>query len=247
MAHFVPCKKCGSSRTPACRVYEDGHMFCFSCRTYWPAPMSITNIKNKMNDNYKLDVATLDIDTSNFTHVIPPLPRQWLNKYGITDAEINHFQIYWNPQTHSLGFPVFDSGTLVFTNERYFGPDPNQPKYKAHGPKDRYFRVVGNKNTPESCILVEDMVSAIKVGRFATCLPLWGVNLPDKALKWLSGRFKHVRVWLDMNKASTAIGMAAKLSQVIPDVRTIITELDPKEYTNTQLINLLKQYKVLGG
>lgn len=44
-----------------------------------------------------------------------------------------------------------------------------------------------------------------------------------------------------MDKAVQSVGEAAKASQYIPDCRSIITELDPKEYSMSQLKHILTE------
>jgi hypothetical protein len=55
--------------------------------------------------------------------------------------------------------------------------------------------------------------------------------MPENMVKWALGRFKKARVWLDMDKAVESVQTASRLSQFVRDSRSIITELDPKEYS----------------
>ena len=193
---------------------------------------------NNNNDN-------LAIDCSVLTAEIPDQPLNWLRKYGITDVEIRHYGIAWNPQTESLAFPVRRGGQVVLINERYFGKDPLHSKYRLYGHKALNRTFFNNPNTPNSLVLVEDFISAVKVARFASCIPLFGSTISADAVKWAVGSFTKLRIWLDRDKASESLKEASKLSQWIPDTRTVVSELDPKEYSNTELINILKKAKVL--
>jgi len=195
------------------------------------------------NNNKNGNVASVDSDS--FTYVIPPLAVKWLRKYGITDNEIIHYGILWNARTDSLVFAIRDEHGIILTNERYFGTNPNHPKYITQGNKTTNTCYFINKNTPKSLVLVEDFISAIKVARFANCLPLLGSQIPSNALKWAVERFKCLRVWLDMDKAVESLQQASRASQWVSNTRSIITELDPKEYGNNNLIMILKQYGVL--
>ncbi len=240
-----PCPRCGSRDNLG--VWEDGHKWCFGCGYHESSPASIANLKKRVtqmeNNNNNGNVAA--IDSSTFTTVIPTKAMGWLKKYGLTDAEIIHYGILWNERKDSLVFCIRDEFGITLTNERYFGTNPDHPKYITNGHKNTNTVYLLNKQTPNSLVMVEDFVSAIKVARFANCLPLFGNTIPDSALKWAVERFKCLRVWLDMDKASESLGQAARASQWVTNTRSIITELDPKEYGNNQLILILKEYKVL--
>lgn len=180
------------------------------------------------------------LNRPDFSPIIPARPLGWLRKYGITDREITHFGIAWNSTDESLVFPVRNaSGQLVLTNERYFGSDPKQPKYRTYGHKNDQHLILLHPINTDTVVVVEDFISAIKVGRQVSSLALFGATMPGNALKWAVERFKHIRVWLDMDKASQSVLEASKCSQYIEDSRSIITDLDPKEYTNDQISKLL--------
>lgn len=241
-SHHEPCPRCGSRDNLG--VWEDGHKFCFGCKYYVPAPETLDQLKRKtMENNKNNDLVTL-IDSGNFTPAIPERALTWLKKYGITTLEVKHYNLLWDEKNKSLVFPLFDGGNIILTNSRYFGSDPKHPKYVTNGHKNRNTIYIRSKLTPNTLVLVEDFVSALKVARFASCLPLFGSTVSAEAVKWASGRFKQLRIWLDMNKASQSLQEASKLSQYVPDTRVILTTLDPKEYTNNQLHDILASHGV---
>jgi hypothetical protein len=243
-SHHEPCPKCGSRDNLG--VWDDGHKFCFGCRYWEPSPDTLESLGKKvqgMENNY--NVASSGIDTSGFTHSIPSKPLAWLRKYGISDSEIAHFGICWNAPKDTLVFPVHEGETIVLTNERYFGSDPKHPKYVTYGHKNRKHLFITHPSNKDCLVLVEDAISAIKVARYCSSLPLFGATLPDNALYWASEHFKSIRVWLDMDKASQSLLEAAKASQFIPDSRSIITSLDPKEYSMNELKSILLEYNCI--
>jgi hypothetical protein len=242
-SHHEPCPKCGSKDNLG--VWMDGHKYCFGCRYYEASPESIENLKRKITMENNNKNANDSIDSSCFSSTIPREPLLWLRKYGLSDTELLHYGILWNTATQSIVFPVRRDGEIVFTNERYFGNNPHHPRYISHGNKRNALFCINNKSTPKTIIVVEDYVSAIKVGRFATALPLLGCQIAEGSLKWLSERCNKLRVWLDRDKASESLREAAKASQYIRDCRSIITELDPKEYSNNYILKTLREYGVL--
>lgn len=181
------------------------------------------------------------LDTSDFHPVIPDEALNWLKKYGVSENEIKHYDLCWNRESSSLVFPIYNQEKkLIYYQERYFGPNKDKPKYITRGSKTQQLAFITNKNFPESIVLVEDFISAIKVGRYCSASPLLGSNINAKAVKWLSEHFRRVRVWLDIDKAAESLKEASKL--IIKDVRVVLTKLDPKEYTTQEIINILEGY-----
>lgn len=246
-----PCPSCPSS--DAYTVYEDGHGYCFSCHYRTPGENNVEYLKKRWEswsmkllsfkgrcEEMATDIQEVDpysFNINNYSSVLDKKAIQWLKKYGITDTEIRGFKFLWNHKTHSLVFPFYDeSGKIAFTNERYFGPNKDFPKYITHGNKSAYIHwFCPNRNSPSErpdvALLVEDVISAIKVGRHYACMPLFGSSIPAGVPKTLYNRFKIARVWLDMDKAGTSLIEASKLSQW-GSARSIITPYDPKEYGN---------------
>ena len=89
-------------------------------------------------------------------------------------------------------------------------------------------------------MVVEDVVSAIKVGRVATGLPLFGNSLPPEWMARIARlRPESVRIWLDSNMVQKARKTAIKMNKIYP-CRTIETELDPKCYSTEEIMEYLK-------
>lgn len=233
-----PCPKCLSRDNLG--VYDDGHSFCFGCGLFMPAPKTIEALKQKLEIRDQQNVGS----TLAFRFVpdfeIPVPALQWLRKYGITDHEIKHYGICWNQDTQSLVFPMYGSDKqLLYYQERYFGADKKFPKYMTYGNKRQQIAYIRNRDYERCIILVEDFVSAIKVGRVCSAAPLLGSNISAEILLWLATNYKRVRVWLDFDKASHAVSEAAKCSTVVADSGTIITQLDPKEYSTNEITRLV--------
>lgn len=232
------CPRCGSRDNLG--VWSDGHRWCFGCHYYEASPESIENLKRRM-EHFVENNDTPYLDTSGFHPVIPDEALNWLRKYGVSDNEIKHYELCWNLKTSSLVFPVYDKDNkLIYYQERYFGPEKDKPKYITRGSKTQQLAFISNRNFNGTIVLVEDFVSAIKVGRYCSASPLLGSNINGKAVKWLADQFKRVRVWLDIDKATESLVEASKLP--IKDVRVVLTQLDPKEYTTQEIINILERY-----
>lgn len=94
-------------------------------------------------------------------------------------------------------------------------------------------------NNPECLIIVEDVISAIKLGRVVTSTPLLGATMPQEWKLQLSGGFKKYFIWLDKDKQKESVRMAMRCSQVWGNCGVISTELDPKCYNNRELQQIL--------
>jgi hypothetical protein len=208
-----------------------------------PSKKTIEALKEKLKYEEATDNAGADIPLPDcISSDLPLRVKAWLRKYGISDNEISHFQFGWNPQTESLVFPIWNAEKtkLFFRQERYFGNKVGVPKYITYGEKKDRLGIIRNNLTPGTIILVEDFISAIKVARLCTSAPLLGSSIPAEALRSLSERFKIVRVWLDMDKATKSLQEASRAFGLFPSVGTILTKYDPKEYTTEEI----KQYLI---
>jgi hypothetical protein len=172
----------------------------------------------------------------------------WLMKYGILPDEISTFGIGWSDQYQRLILPVFQGERLVYWQGRTFKPiTKNNPKYlniRQSGAKNVFFRrfsaftKVSTNNCSDmvSLCIVEDILSAIKVGRYVDSLALLGSYLPKSITGIIKNKYQKVILWLDKDKYKTAIKEARKINELtgIP-VKVICTEKDPKEISNEQL------------
>lgn len=91
---------------------------------------------------------------------------------------------------------------------------------------------------PCSCLgghltIVEDTLSAIKCGRVATAVALFGSSIQNDKLARLVIPFKSISVWLDGNKYSSAHSIGNRASLLGKRVQVICTDADPK-YCNVE-------------
>lgn len=89
-------------------------------------------------------------------------------------------------------------------------------------------------------MVVEDVVSAIKIGRVATGLPLFGNSLSPGWMALIARlRPERVYIWLDSDMVQKARKTAMKMNKLVP-CRTIETELDPKCYSTEEIMEYVK-------
>jgi hypothetical protein len=214
----IPCPKCGSRDN--CGEYDD-HYWCFGCRYYKPKQDLKTlreRIMTTKSQEFKEDEYYLDT-----TYDIPKEPLSWLLSYGLTLQEIQDSNITWCPEHNYL--VLLNLGT--YWQARCFGN--SKTKYMSKGTKPLTFYGFADK-----LICVEDIVSAIKLARLAPdycAMPLLGCSMSEEFIQRLSGKFKEVIIWLDRDKAKESLKLSRDLRQRGFECRSIISSLDPKEYT----------------
>jgi len=221
----IPCPSCGSKDNLA--EYVD-HYYCFGCG-HWKAKNDLSSIRLRLSPSASEDSSSVELDVDNN---IPMEPMKWLLSYGITKADVDQYHIGWNHDRQLL--------ILVNTPDYYQGRNfgNNGPKYISKGKKP--LLIYGHSDT---IVCVEDVISAVKVvksngGVCAT--PLLGSTIPLELTETILERFKKVLVWLDRDKAVEAVKQARNLKQKGIDVDVIITEKDPKEYTQGEINQWLK-------
>ena len=236
-AGHVPCPKCreyGRDRSGNnMYVYEDGHSYCFSC-----------GFKQRPSLERQLHVVEADKPTTmglpqDAGKTIPSMALTWLAKYGILQQEIIDFDVMWSDSLNWLIFPVFGDEhkeTLLTFQARNFGN--HGKKYYTRGSVGailNYYDQKGSRQPEDTLIIVEDMVSAIKISRQFVVMPLLGSFLStDRALR-LNRFFDKLVFWLDYDKAESAMKQALRMKVYAFKTSVIITREDPKAYSDEEI------------
>jgi DNA primase len=169
---------------------------------------------------------------------IPAPQMRWLLQYHLTLEQIKKHQIQWSASEKRLIFPVrTGSGKYLGWVGRDFSGEPNRPKWKAVGPLHSEIVRIGSAGGKWRLVVVEDIVSAIRVSAITHAVPLFGTHMNQAVFSRLCQIADTVTVWLDEDRASEGLALALKISKWVP-ANVVITPLDPKEYTN----DVLKQY-----
>lgn len=219
----IACPKCGSRDNRA--VYPD-HEYCFGCHDY-----KALGFRRQV----KRPVEPLDSPFLPSKRLVKGLPSpnlEWLLKYDLKPSERNLF--LYDPVTRRHVYPVYDSrGTMIFADAR--SVDGTQPKNLTYG-GEKPLHVIGDKGP---IVLVEDVVSAIKVSRYTRAMPLWGSHVSTKHLTFLRGMTDKLGIWLDHDKATDALKFTLKATLMGFDCYRIVTKYDPKECTEVEILDAL--------
>lgn len=178
---------------------------------------------------------------ADFTLSIPEAPLAWLRKYGVTDDERNYYRIGWSDENRALVFSAYDKfNNLLLLQYR---THPEKSFYTRGFPESSFWFALpagcGDVGDGGSVCVVEDYISAIRVGRIMPAMPLWGSNLSLGQVRRLSDYYENLFLWLDMDKASHAAKLAIKARPYFKTVTQIVSEHDPKDYSDSDIATRL--------
>jgi len=213
------CPKCGSKDNLG--EYSD-HWYCFGCR-YYKLKHDLQSVRERLVDVVPKDDGDISLTVSE---ALPKQAMQWLLSYGITGAHVSEYSWGW----------VEDRSLLVLVNTptywqaRNFGPGV---KYLSKGNKP--LLSYGNGGT---IVCVEDVLSAVKISKAneqVTVIPLLGSSVSPELEQTLFNRGNDVILWLDRDKATSAVKQARSMLGKGIRCSVLVTELDPKEYSAKEI------------
>ncbi len=211
----------GACDAPRCHsrdaktLYDDGHSYCFSCHTYFKSEHKMGTVvpfKQQRTNPYPTRVP---VDTAKDNY-------NWLKKYFLSDEEIRKYFFYAPiSQRH-----VFAHGEG--TEDEYYEARTVvghiRPKTLSYGDKPTIF--LGEPDA--TLVVVEDIVSAIRVGRQYGSLPLFGSFLSVGQMGAIKrAGYQKCVIWLDCDKYNFGMEYAKQMGMLMPTV-AIQTLLDPK-------------------
>ncbi len=247
MTNFVRHEKC-----PKCAalgkdrngnnlgVYSDGGVYCFSCGYTRPGS-AVSKLKNQVQPRHHDTIKQLSLPP-DVGGELPEAAWQWLKSYSLTELDVVKHNILWSEHAERVVFPIFGGNQeLLAWQGRYIGVG-TKPKWYSKGKLNEIRHILGTgKKT--ALVLVEDIVSAIRVSNCGVhASPLFGSYISTDT--WL--RIKHlafpiVVCWLDKDKQLESARFSMTGRGVGMNVRSVITDNDPKTYSDTEIKNILTQ------
>jgi len=171
----------------------------------------------------------------------------WVLKHGLRMADIDASGMCWSDSFSGVLFPRFLNGTLVSYQVRKF-PSAS-PKYKSYGNTSGVYdalRVSERSHERTRLVLVEDMLSALKVSRIASAFALGGTSLKDEQLAHLLKDYDRFVVMLDNDNWQVKINQVKLYKRLsmfsTSDVKVLELNKDPKEHSDEELRELLHDY-----
>ncbi len=240
--HRERCPRCAAGGRDTSRdnlaVYNDGHKHCYSCGL-----TIFASVRDQLKQHVVVDSRNISLPV-DVTEDIDFVALQWLSSYDITWNEVKEFRLKWSPSRQMLIFPVYGiKEQLLVWQGRSFGPEKLYPKYFSMGNIHDVLTTFDQKLTKrpkDGIILVEDMISAIKVSRQYRVMPLFGSNVTRPQLHRMNFLGDTLFFWLDYDKAKESMALALKARQQGFNTGVIITEEDPKDYTDEEINNFVE-------
>lgn len=242
-------------KAPALNVtrIDDGWIwYCFRCRKGGKKFISSLSpaqykqwIKNK-SIQPDLKVRTVKLP-NDFSLILPSKGKVWFYKYGITDKEIKEYGMGYSKYYDRIILPVYNKDKLLFWLGRNLGLVTREnPKYRTvqnYKRKDLYFKI-GSTNSNKVCI-VEDIISAIKVGRQVPCYALLSAHVPDRLIKNLLDKYGKsitLYLWLDYDKQDKMIQWLQRYKSLFNiNIKIVVTIKDPKCYSNKEIKEFINE------
>lgn len=240
---FKNCPHCGDDhKGKPFAVYEDGY-HCFSCGATKRAEYNFLKPRPTTASDITLP-DDLEYNPVKFSTDI----LSWLMQYHLTDKQIRAHNIIQSGHD-SIVMPVVVNDTIVMYQQRWFD---SVRRIMTYGTKQPMFIGRGS----DTMVIVEDYISAIRVGEVVDTCCMFGTSLPYDVLQDIVKNYKNVLVWADGDTAGqqAAVKILTKLNRIAYQVskyraygdgldkhiKNIYTERDPKCYVSSDIINIIE-------
>lgn len=177
---------------------------------------------------------------SDFTLDIPPEGMLWLFKSSITPYRARELGIGYSAFYRRVIIPIYRDGKLIYFQARKLHDDQD---IKYINPRvDRsniayWVRPPGADNS--MVVITEDILSAIRVGKFVTAMSALGTKLSIPLANQLS-EYDLVVTWLDPDEAGiTGARSMRKMLMAVPTAN-LKSEKDPKNLTDQEILCTLQ-------
>jgi hypothetical protein len=167
----------------------------------------------------------------------------WVLKYGLDMAAINTAGICWSDKFSSILFPRYLDGNLVAFQTRKF-PAGDGPKYLSYGDSNSPYDALQGPEGGSTVVLVEDMLSALKVSQIASACHLGGTSMKEPLMKHLLQKYNKFIIMLDNDNWQVRTNQIKLLRKLSTYAQAYIVPIDkdPKEFAISELRMLLEEY-----
>ena len=227
------CRELGNDRSgDNLAVYSDGHKYCFKCG-HLDGRKSLTYNHIRREATVALPA---DVDSQ-----LPLQAKDWLKQYSLARLDIQQHHIMWSEKWSRIIFPYFDDTGLIAWQGRYVGTDKTKAKWFSQGKIHEIIHPI--KVVKREAILVEDIVSAIKVSHFCGVIPIFGSTVSQQHMLRIKTLVDRVWYWLDPDMRTKSVSMAFKSTLLGLEASSIFSDKDPKEHTNDDIQMILDKHR----
>lgn len=175
---------------------------------------------------------------ADFTTEIPLHGRLWLYSGGLTPSDWGSLGFGYSKELDRVVMPVYKAGKLVWYQCRAL-IDGQKPKY-IQPSKDRHeVMFVQHTESKERIVVVEDILSATRVGKHIASASLLGTKITTAQANELA-QYERVTLWLDSDRAGRKGAYKIKKAlSLLTNVDSVVTEEDPKVLSDEQIKEVL--------
>ena len=225
------CRRIGNDRSgDNLAVYSDGHTYCYRC--------GYTSGRKKIAQTVSHPQCQIVLPSDVVTQ-LPYEARQWLNKYELTRLDISRNHVMWSEKYSRIVFPYFNEAELLAWQGRYVGEDKTKAKWFSQG---KIHEIIHPLQVHQrQAVLVEDIVSAIKVSKICGAIPIFGSSVSTKQILRLKSIVDEVWFWLDPDMRGKSLKLAHISNTLGLTAHTIFSDKDPKEHTIDFIADTLRK------
>ena len=232
-----PCDQPRCKSSDAKTYYSDGHTYCFSCHHYGHGEFK------KVGELFMVETNKRSVNGSDLfrerLEVSPANCRDnydWLRKY-LDEDEIDTY-FFYAPVSQRHVYAYHEDEEDWFYEARSANPNAI-PKARQEGTKPKF--VFGRYKETGIVVVVEDIVSAIKVSRQYGVMCLFGSYFSSEHASIIAKipEVKQVVMWLDVDKYDMGM-MYARTMGVLKPCMAIQSAVDPKDIPDSGIDFLIK-------
>lgn len=231
------CRELGNDRSmDNLAVYSDGHEYCFRCG-YMAGRRTLGTASPRV-------AATIALP-ADVTTQLPVEARTWLGQYSLGRLDLQQNHVMWSDKWSRIIFPYFNESGLLAWQGRYIPCGMNKVEVNGKAPAKWFSQgkiheiIHPIKVVKREAILVEDIVSAIKVSKFCGAIPIFGSSISQQHMLRLKILVDRVWYWLDPDMRTKSVKLA-NLSRLLGlEANVIFSDKDPKEHTNEEIKNYI--------
>ncbi len=239
-----PCPKCRSIGNDKSGdnlgIWSDGSTYCFRCG-YTTSRKSFARTKPIITQTIGLPA---DVTTQ-----LPVEARAWLQQYSLARLDIQQHHIMWSEKWSRIIFPYFDDTGLIAWQGRYVPCGKNKVEVNGKIPAKWFSQgkiheiIHPIKLVKREAILVEDIVSAIKVSKVCGAIPIFGSSISQQHMLRLKTLVDRVWYWLDPDMRTKSVSMAFKGNLLGLESHVIFSDKDPKEHSDDDIYGIIQSTK----
>ena len=248
------CPSCGEQKYRFYIHFKKKVYICFRCgisgRLDGEILTSVDHYESKVEDFKNGQSSTQDREYIDLPkEIIRPLrrasglPYLYLRKRGITEAEIDRYQMGYCSEgiyRERIIIPIYGNSSqpVYFIARSYTAREPKYINARSGRSKTIFKSFTG---AVDFCILVEGVFTAIYVSRIFPSIAILGKVISEAQCKKIAECTKQVYVMLDSNAKKENLESAFKLGFFLSAKPIFITKPAPDSYSYEELERLINE------